>query len=147
MEVILIQDVEKLGKAGDQVKVRDGYSRNFLFPRRLAAPVTAGGLKFLESKKKQAQAKREKEKQAALDLKEQIQKWSCVIKMKVGEGGKLFGSVTRQDISNLLEKAGFPVDKRHIDLFDSIHQVGKYEVRLRLYPEVDMMLSVLVVEA
>jgi large subunit ribosomal protein L9 len=147
MEVILTQDVEQLGKAGERVRVRDGYSRNFLFPRKLAVPVTVGGLKFLEAKKKRADDRREKEKQSVRDLASKIEKWNCTLKVKVGEGGKLFGSVTRQDIANVLSKAGFPVDKRHIDLFDTIHQVGKYEVRLRLHPEVEMMLPVAVVEA
>jgi large subunit ribosomal protein L9 len=147
MEVILTQDIDKVGKAGEQVRVREGYSRNFLFPRKLAVPVTEGGLKFLEAKKKRADTKRQKEKETAAELAARAGKVKCLIKAKAGEGGKLFGSVTRQDISDTLEAQGVSVDRRHIDLFDPIHQVGEYQVRVRLHSEVEVMLKVIVVQA
>ena len=147
MEVILVQDVEKLGKAGDRVKVRDGYSRNFLIPRHLAVPVTEGGLKFLEAKKKQAEEKRLQEMEQAKRLAERIQQWACVMKAKVGAEGKLFGSITRQDLKVALAKEGFEVDRRKIDLYEPIHQVGEYQVRLRLHPEVEVQLKVIVTQA
>jgi len=138
--------VERIGKAGERVKVRDGFSRNYLFPRRLAVPVTEGGLKFLEAKKKREEEKREREKEEASHLAERIMQLGCMIKAKAGEGGKLFGSVTRQDIQAALEQQGFHIDKRQIDLFDTIHQVGKYQVRLRLRADVEAMLNVVVVQ-
>jgi large subunit ribosomal protein L9 len=147
MELILIQDVEKLGKAGDRIKARDGYSRNYLIPRRLAVPTTEGGLKFLDAKKKRAEEKRAQEKTEAAKLAERIGQWSCVIKAKVGAEGKLFGSVTRQDVHAALLKEGIEVDKRKIDLLDPIHQVGEYSVRIRLHSEVDVQLKVIVTQA
>ena len=104
MEVILLQDVEQLGKAGERIKVRDGFSRNFLIPKRLAVPISEGGLRFLEAKKKQAERKRIQEQEAAHALAERIKQLTCVLKVKVGTEGKLFGSVTRQDIHAALQK-------------------------------------------
>ena len=147
MEVILVQDVDKLGKAGDQVKVRDGFSRNYLIPKRLAVPVTEGGLKFLEAKKKRAEEKRTQEREQATQLAERIKQWTCVLKARVGVEGKLFGSITRQDIQNALQKEGFEVDKRKIDLFEPIQQVGEYRVRIRLHSEVEVELKVIVTQA
>lgn len=146
MDVILTHHVDRIGKAGERVKVSDGFSRNFLFPRRLAVPVTEGGLKFLEAKKKREEEKRAKEKEEASQISERIGKLSCMIKAKAGEGGKLFGSVTRQDIQAALKEQGFNIDKRDIDLFDTIHQVGQYQVRIRLHADVEAMLNVLVVQ-
>ena len=147
MEVILVQDVDKLGKAGDRVKVRDGFSRNYLLPRRLAVPITEGGLKFLEAKKKRADEIRLQEKEQALKLAERLQKLTCTLKAKVGTEGKLFGSITRQDIHSALQKEGFEIDKRKIDLAEPIHQIGEYQVKIRLHAEVDTQLKVVVTQA
>ena len=147
MEVILVQDVDKLGKAGDRVKVRDGFSRNYLLPRRLAVPVTEGGLKFLEAKKKRAEEIRLQEKEQASKLAERIGQWTCVLKAKVGTEGKLFGSMTRQDIHSSLQKEGFEIDKRKIDLAEPIHQIGEYRVKIRLHAEVEAQLKVVVTQA
>ena len=147
MEVILLEDVEKLGKAGDRVKVKDGFSRNFLLPRRLAVPVTEGGLKFLEAKKKRAEAKRIQEKEQAAQLAERMGQWTCVLKVKVGPEGKLFGSVTRHDIETALHKEGFQIERHRIDLHEPIRQVGECKVRIRLHSEVETQLKVVVTQA
>ena len=147
MEVILVQDVDHLGKAGERIKVRDGFSRNYLIPNRLAVPATEGGLKFLEAKKKHADQKRIQAKEEMDRLSQRIQAWTCVVKVKVGAEGKLFGSITRQDIHAALQKEGFEVDKRKIDLMEPIHQVGEYRVRVRLPSEVDVQLKVIVTQA
>lgn len=147
MEVILVKDVDKVGKAGDRVKVRDGFSRNYLIPRRLAVLVTEGGLKFLDAKKKRAEEKRVQEQNTASEFAERIGKWTCVLKAKVGTEGKLFGSITRQDIQAALQKEGFEVDKRKIDLREPIHQIGEYSVRIRLHSEVEIQLKVIVTQA
>lgn len=147
MELILLQDVERVGKAGDRIKVRDGFSRNYLIPRHLAVPVTEGGLRFLEAKKKRAEDKRQKEKEQAAQLAERLAKINCIIKAKIGPEGKLFGSVRREDVSEALAKLGFTIDRRQIDLFDPIHQVGEYQVRVRLHAEVEPALKVVVVQA
>lgn len=147
MEVILVQDVDNLGKAGERIKVRDGYSRNFLIPNRLAVPATEGGLKFLEAKKKRAEAKRTQEKEEALRIAARLREWTCTVKARVGAEGKLFGSVTRQDIFTELEKAGFQIDKRKIELGGAIHEVGDYQAQLRLHPEVETTFKVVVTAA
>ena len=147
MEVILIEDVEKLGKAGDRVKVKDGFSRNFLIPRRLAVPISEGGLKFLEAKKKRAEQKRIHEKEQAAQLAERIGQWTCVFKAKVGQEGKLFGSITRHDLEAALRKEGFQVERHRIDLLEPIRQVGEYKLRIRLHADVDAELKVIVTQA
>ena len=147
MEVILLEDIDRIGKAGERIKVRDGFSRNYLIPRKLAVPVTEGGLKFLEAKKKQAEDKRRKEKEEALQLAEKIKSWTCVLKVKVGAEGKLFGSVTRLDLQTALQKEGFEIDKRRINLSTTIHQVGEYQVPIHLHPEVEVPLRVVVTQA
>ena len=147
MEVILVQDVDKVGKAGERVKVRDGFSRNYLLPKKLAVPITEGGLKFLEAKKKRAEALRVQEKEQASKLAERIGQWTCVLKAKVGPEGKLFGSITRQDIHSALQKEGFEIDKRKIDLTTPIHQVGEYPVKISLHSEVEVQLKVIVTQA
>ena len=147
MEVILVQDVDKVGKAGERVRVRDGFSRNYLLPRKLAVPITEGGLRFLEAKKKHAEELRRQEKEQTSKLAERIGQWTCVLKAKVGLEGKLFGSITRQTIHDALQKEGFEIDKRKIDLIEPIHQVGEYSVKIRLHSEVEVQLKVIVTQA
>ena len=118
-----------------------------MFPKRLAVPVSEGGLKFLEAKIKRAEEKRAQEKDQASKLAERIGQWTCVLKVKVGAEGKLFGSVTRQDIQTALRKEGFEVDKRKIDLVAPLHQVGEYHVRIQLHSEVEIQLKVIVTQA
>lgn len=147
MEVILVQDVDNLGKAGERIRVRDGFSRNYLIPNRLAVPVTESGLKFLEAKKKRAEEKRVQAKEEMNQLSQRLQKWSCILKMKVGAEGKLYGSVTRNDVHAELEKAGFQIDKRKIDLPGVINHVGEFQVQVRLHPELETIFKVVVTGA
>lgn len=146
MEVILTQDVINIGKAGERIKVRDGFSRNYLIPRKLAVPVTEGGLRFLEAKKKRAEEQRAQEKVKAGQLAERINQSVCVLKVRVGQEGKLFGSVTRQDIQAALKKEGFEIDKRHIET-EPLHQVGEYQIKIKLHSEVEAQLKVVVTQA
>lgn len=146
MEVILTQDVINIGKAGERIKVRDGFSRNYLIPRKLAVPVTEGGLRFLEAKKKRAEEQRAQEKVKAGQLAERINQSVCVLKVRVGQEGKLFGSVTRQDIQAALKKEGFEIDKRHIAT-EPLHQVGEYQIKIKLHSEVEAQLKVVVTQA
>jgi large subunit ribosomal protein L9 len=147
MEVILVEDVERIGKAGERVKVRDGFSRNYLIPKRLAVPVTEGGLRFLEAKKKRAEEKRLKEKEVLLALAERLKQHTCVLKANVGAEGKLFGSITRQQIQDGLQKEGFEIDKKKIELTEPIHRVGEYQVPIRFHPEIEVSLKVVVTQA
>ena len=146
MEVILTQDVINIGKAGERIKVRDGFSRNYLIPRKLAVPVTEGGLRFLEAKKKRAEEQRAQEKVKVSQLAERINQLACVLKVRVGQEGKLFGSVTRQDIQAALKKEGFEIDKRHIET-EPLHQVGEYQIKIKLHSEVEAQLKVVVTQA
>jgi len=146
MEVILTQDVTNIGKAGERIKVRDGFSRNYLIPQKLAVPATEGGLRFLEAKKKRAEEQRAQQKVKASQLAERINQLSCILKVKVGQEGKLFGSVTRHDIHESLKKEGFDIDKRNIET-EPIHQVGEYQIKIRLHTEVEAQLKVVVTQA
>jgi large subunit ribosomal protein L9 len=144
MKVILKQDVEKLGKAGDIVKVTPGYGRNFLIPRQYATEATPGNIKIVEQERK-AQVRRDfREKEAATLLARDIVKLSPVFKRKIGEGGALYGSVTAIDIAEFLVSHKIDIDKRKIHLDETIKSVGEYEVSIRLHREVTVPLKVVV---
>src|SRR3989338_3599351 len=147
MEVILTQDIDRLGKAGERVKAKDGYCRNYLIPNRLAVSVTQGGIRFLEAKKRRAEEKRIQEKQQAEQIATKLEQSTCVIKAKVGAEWKLFGSVTRQHVYEELQQLGFDIDKKKIELVEVIHKVGEYSVPVRLHFEVKAQLKVIVTEA
>ncbi len=141
MKIILLQDIESLGHAGEMVEARDGYFRNYLSPRKLAVLSTEGGLRFLEARKKQALVQSQHKKESALELAAQLEKTPCVIKAKVGQEGKLFGSVTTHDIHGELEKRGITIERKRIEMAP-IHQVGDYHAKIKLHPEVDVLLKV-----
>ena len=146
MEVILREDVEKLGKTGEKVKVKEGYARNFLFPRNLALPATDKNLKAVEDEKRKKSAIHQKELEEAKALAEKISKASCTVMVKAGENDKLYGSVTTQDIASALEVEGIAVEKKRIELPEPIHQLGVYYAQVKLHPEVSQMLKVWVVK-
>ena len=143
MIVILKQDVPGTGKAGEVVKVSDGFARNMLIPRGLALEATEGNVRSLEKqqelqRKKAAESKAHAEAQAE-DLKSK----KVVIKAKAGDGGRLFGAITSKDISEAIkEQLKFDIDKKKIELESPIKSVGTYSVNLKLYPEVKGSLSV-----
>ena len=143
MIVILKQDVPGTGKAGEVVKVSDGFARNMLIPKGMAMEATEGNVRSLEKqqelqRKKAADSKAHAEAQAE-DLK--IKKIS--IKAKAGDGGRLFGAITNKDVAEAINKQlGFDIDKKKIELDSPIKNVGSYEVVLRLYPEVKGTLKV-----
>ncbi len=132
MKVILRKDVETLGKVGDVVSVKDGYARNFLIPRSIAYVATDSSVKALEEEKKQQARKVEKEKKSSEALAGQLEKISVTIKMKVGEDDKLFGSVTSQMIADSLQEKGVVLDKRQIELEDSLKSLGIFDVNVKL---------------
>lgn len=132
MKVILRQDFNQLGKIGDLVDVKDGYARNYLIPRNIAYQATESSVRMLEEEKKQSAKRSEKEKKGAEALAAEIAKLSVTIKMKVGEDDKLFGSVTSQMIAEAVAEKGTALDKRTIELEDSIKSLGIYDVPVRL---------------
>ncbi len=132
MKVILRKDHEKLGQIGAVVEVKDGYARNFLFPKGIAYPATAGSVRALEEEKKQATRRSSKEQKQSEKLAGDLEKVSLTLPMKVGEDEKLFGAVTAQMISDALREKGFEIDKRIIDLEEPIKALGIYTVHVKL---------------
>lgn len=144
MKVILLEDVKNLGKAGETHKVSEGYGRNFLLPKKLAVVATPGALKRAEQT---TNSKKGREKRVRLDAQyqaEQLSSQPVVITVAVGEGGKLFGSVTTADIEKVLAQRGVTVDKRKLELEEPIKTLGTYPVVLKLHPEVTATLTIVV---
>lgn len=146
MEVILIKDVDKLGKAGSVVKVKDGFARNLLFPKKLAVPVTAGSLKKLEQERQKALQGLEEKKQEAIILKGRLDKLSLTISAIAQDEKNLYGSITAQDISNALKEEGIEVEKNLIILAEPIKTLGIYEVDVKFHPEVQTKIKVWIVK-
>lgn len=146
VKLILLQDVEKLGKSGEVISVKDGYARNYLFPKGIALLATEQNLKAVEVEKKRKAEAQQKEKLEAQQLAERISRISCTIAVEVGRDDKLFGSVTSIDIQKALEAEGILVDKKKIDLKEHINQIGIYSVPIRLHPEVTANLKLWVVK-
>ncbi len=142
MKVILLEDIEGRGKAGDIIEVKNGYARNYLIPRKLAIPATGKNLAQLEHQRRLIQAKEAKRKKTAQALKEQIEKLSITIPCKVGESDKLFGSVTAKDIAQALKKEGIEVDKRWIKLDEPLKSLGVYNVPIHLDQNIEATLKV-----
>ncbi|MBI4534958.1 MAG: 50S ribosomal protein L9 [Ignavibacteriae bacterium] len=132
MKVILRKEHEKLGNIGDVVEVKDGYARNYLFPKKLAYPATDGAMHALEEEKKQAEQRLNKERKGSEKLAGELEKVSITLQMKVGEDEKLFGSVTSQMIADALKEKGFDLDKRVIELEEPIKALGIYNVTIKL---------------
>ncbi len=145
MKVILTSDVEKLGKKGAVVNVSDGYGRNFLMPRKLAVAATTGNLKKIEQEAKSVKVREAKEEKDAVAMKQSLEKVSITIPMKAGEGDVLFGSVTSADIAGALEKEGYTVDKRKVELDEPIKRLGHYQVPIKLFRSVIAEVKVWVV--
>jgi len=145
MEVILKEDVANLGKIGDIVRVRDGYARNYLLPRGLVLVANKKNLKTFEHQKKIVGDQKQKIMRQAQAVGDQLNGVSLVIPMKVGEEGKLFGSVTNIQIEKALKAKGLEVDRRKIHLAEPIKNAGDYEVQVRLSADLTVPLKVSVV--
>ena len=145
MELILRTDVPNLGRRGDLVQVSDGYGRNFLLPKKLAMPASAGNRKVIEQMKTAALRREATEQSEAAQLGQMLAAVTVSIARKAGETGTLFGSVTSLDVAEALEKAGYQIDRRKILLEDPIKQLGEYPVPVRLHREVTASVTVQVV--
>lgn len=146
MQVILRENIEKLGNRGDIVTVADGFARNYLLPRRLAVPATEANKKIVEQER-QAHLRREaKERSEAEELSKLLAGVTVTIPQKAGEHDQLFGSVTAKDISEALERQNFSVDRRKIQLEEPIKQLGEYKVPVRLHKDVTAEILVRVVK-
>lgn len=146
MKVILKDDMEKLGKCGEVVEVKDGYGRNYLFPRNLAIPATKGHLKSIAEIRKQKEIRDLKKKRREERLKIQLEKISCTAEVMVGEEDRVFGSVTSQTIAELLKEKGFEIDRHKIMLETPIKALGVYTVPVKISGQVVASLKVWVVK-
>jgi large subunit ribosomal protein L9 len=144
MEVILREDVDKLGRRGEVVKVAEGYGRNFLLPRGLALAVNETNKAMITKEKRAHEARMAKEKADFQAVADRINNIRFIAPRKVGANDALFGSVTAGDIADYLKAKGFDVDKRKIQLDDAIKALGEHEVKIKLHPEVTASLKVLV---
>ena len=140
------KDIEKLGKAGEVISVSRGYARNFLLPKRLALLATGTNLKIVEQERKKLVLRQEKEKKEAQDLAQRISSSSCTITVRTGQDGKLYGSVTNQDIAQAYKLEGINIDKRKIELPQPIREVGVFKINVRLHPEITAQAKVWVVK-
>ena len=148
MKVILLQDVKGKGKKGQLLEVSDGYARNFMLPRKLAMEATADAINTMRMNDKAAAEKAAREKAAALETAGKLRAMTLVVKAKGGGAGRLFGSVTNQEIADALEKnTGIKLDKRKIVIADPIKNVGTYTVTCKLGYEISAPLSVKIEEA
>jgi len=146
MQVILLADIPSLGKAGDQVKVSEGYGRNYLIPQKKAMLATEKSLKAIEHQKRQVQAQMGKVKKSAERMAQEIESLSCTFAKPVGESGKLFGSVTSMDIEAYLKENGIELDRNKIHLEEPIKNLGMYTVPIKLQPDITAQLKVWVVQ-
>lgn len=146
MKVILQQDVKKVGSKGDIVEVSEGYGRNFLLPKKLAVEATAANLETAKQKANSAARKKQQAADEARLLAAQLEKVSVKVAVRIGEGGKLFGSVTGKDVADALAKEhGIDVDRRKISLKSEVTGAGEYEAVIKVHPEIQSTIRVLVV--
>lgn len=148
MKVILLQDVKGKGKKGQMLEISDGYARNYLLPKKLAMEATPDAINTMRMNDKAAAEKAAKERAEALEVARQLRAMTVVVTAKGGGAGKLFGSVTSQEIADALkEKSGIAIDKRKIVLSDPIKNVGTYTVQCKLGYEITAPLTVKIEEA
>jgi len=146
VEVILLKNLPPLGTRGDTVKVKPGYARNYLFPRKLAVPATPGNRRMFEEEEKLLQRRDRQAMESAQQLAAKMADVSCTIAVQVSEEDRLYGSVTAQDIAGELAKQGFEIDKRQVELEEPIKKLGVYTVPVRLHSQVTVPIKVWVVK-
>ncbi|MBR4817011.1 MAG: 50S ribosomal protein L9 [Lachnospiraceae bacterium] len=145
MQVILLQDVNKLGKKGEVVKVNDGYARNFILPKKLGLEATEKNLKDLAIQKAEEEKRQQEIHEEAVALGKELEKQKVTLQIKGGEGGKTFGSITAKEISaGLKEQSGIEIDKKKLVLADAIKTAGTFKVGVKLHPKVSVDLNVVV---
>jgi len=145
MDVILREDIDKLGTRGQVVHVAAGYARNFLLPKRLAVPATESNKKIVEQERQSHLRKEAKQQSEAEDLGKMLTGVSVTISQKAGENDQLFGSVTAKDVADALEKKNFSIDRRKIQLDEPIKQLGEHKLPVRLHRNVTVEVTVNVV--
>ncbi len=146
MKIILTETINRLGEAGEQVNVADGYGRNYLLPQQKAVMATEGNLKILQGRLNRMEAQDTKAQEDAAKVAKELENISCTAVVQVGEEDQMFGSVTAQNISELLKEKGFEVDRRIINLDEPIKELGIYPVPVQLHPKVEAKVKVWVVK-
>ena len=146
MKVILRQDVPNLGDMGEMVDVKCGYARNYLIAKEMAFVATEKSMKAIEQERKRQEKRSEKEKSYAEEIVDKLQELQVTIPMKVGEEGRLYGSVTPQMIADELSARGFDIDRRNIVIEDAIKSLGVFDVKLKLHQEVSTTIKIWVIE-
>jgi len=146
MKVILRQDYETLGTTGDIVNVKSGYARNFLIPKKIAMELTKGNLKVLEMDKERLEMQKRREERQAAALKEKLDKVSVTASVTVGEDDRIFGTVTTQNIVDLLKEKGFEIDKKQVAIQEQVKALGIYPVSIKLHQNVDAEIKLWVVK-
>ena len=146
MKVILLEPLEKVGKPFDVVEVKDGYARNYLFPRKMAIEATAGNIRGLEKSKKRFSKQMDKKIMESMDLIERINNLSVKATIKTGMDGKTFGSITSADLASLLKAEGVEVDKKHIVLEEPLKQTGVYDIKVHLGENMNAVFKLAVLE-
>ncbi len=147
MDVILLQDVENLGSAGDIVHVKPGFARNYLVPRGLALRASKRNLAVSEEKKRVSQARRERERKIVRDIADKLDKLELTIEVKVGDEERMFGSVSSHDIHKALEEKGISVERHSIDLSEPIKSLGIYNIPIKLSSDLQPKVKVYVIKA
>ena len=147
MKVILTQDVKGKGKKGQMIEVSDGYARNFMLPRKIAIEATADAVNTMRMNDKATQERIAREKAEAMDTSKKLRELTVVVKAKGGGAGRLFGSITNQEIADALAKTGIKLDKRKIIIAEPIKNVGTYTVTCKLGYEISAPLTVKIEEA
>ena len=142
MELLLLKDVKDVGKKGDVVRVRDGYARNFLLPNELAVPATRANKQFFTEHRARSAARKVKEKEAAEKRAKEMKDLTITIEVRAGEGDKLYGSVTAEDLRLELEKQGHSFEKKQVRIKDPLKTLGSHQVDLEIYPQVKTRLTV-----
>jgi ribosomal protein L9 len=140
-EILLVKPVENLGGEGDQVKVRAGYARNYLLPRGIAVPLTSANRKQVESLKKRRAEREAQELGGAQELAKKLEKKSLAFAVKTGEGGKMFGAITANDIHEKLAADGLEIDKKRIHLHTPVKTLGQHSVKIKLHADVTVELN------
>ena len=147
MEIVLLQDVKALGKKGERVKVSDGYARNYILPKKLGVEANAANLNNLKLQQAHAEKKAQEQLDAAKELAVKIENSPLVLSVKVGEGGKVFGSISTKEIAKAFsDKYGLELDKKKMQMDEPIKMLGTYEVAVKLHKDVTAKLKVQVTE-
>ena len=147
MKVILLEDVKSIGKKGEIIEASDGYAKNFLFKKKLGIEATADNRNNLKLQKKHEEKVAAENLEAAQEFKKEIETWKVEVKIKTGEGGKVFGSVSTKEVADAAEKQyGKKIDKKKMELDVPIKSLGNYDVKIKLHPEVVATMQVHVSE-